>query len=52
MLISDLIEKLEECKTEIGDVQILACDDYGNTDDFECVISINDCNENVVLLVM
>jgi len=36
MLISDFIKELEKCKAEVGDVQVLIRDEYGNEDDFDC----------------
>lgn len=36
MLISDFIEELEKLKAEVGDVQVLMRDEYGNEDDFDC----------------
>lgn len=57
MLISDFIKQLEELKTEIGDVQVLMRDEYGNEDDFDCFASTIDnpfdgCDENVVIVEM
>lgn len=58
MLISDFIEELEELKAEIGDVQVLMRDYYGNEDDFDCFASMisNPFNgferERVVILEM
>lgn len=36
MLISDFIKELEKLKAEIGEVQVLMRDEYGNEDDFDC----------------
>lgn len=54
MLISDFIKELEEFKNEVGDVQILMLNEYGDVDDFDCFISkpFDDCDENAVLLEM
>lgn len=40
MLISDFIKELEELEAEVGDVQVLMRDDYGNEDDFDCFASM------------
>ena len=57
MLISDFIEKLEKFKTEVGNVQVLMRDEYGNVDDFDCFTSteynpFDGCNENIIILGM
>jgi len=55
MLISDFIKELEELKSEVGNVQVLMRDEYGNEDDFDCFASkmydpFHTHYENVVIL--
>lgn len=45
MSISELIAKLEEFKTEHGDVQTVICDEYGNYDTFNCYVDNEFFNE-------
>lgn len=53
MVISELITKLEEFKTENGDIETVISGEYGGYFPFECFIGIdedaNDDNKKVVV---